>query len=188
MRLDIYACVNEEGEARVRTYVCVGSDRPKLRVRMRAQAYAYQLRGRASFTARKCIQCFNFVFLTTARMGSGKQNNDSAYSKNCKLHAVTAVDDRFVQIPTDQEPVEGDHFSVTCSSDAPTFIVWYKEGQIIPSTSHHFTQTSSAVGGTLSIDSVHHDLHTGLYECVAVFPDSFTASVAFSITVKCEFF
>lgn len=105
------------------------------------------------------------------------------------LHCCTcAAAGSFVLTPSNQEPVEGSQLSVMCSSDEALFIVWYKEGNRISTSSPHFTLTSSSSGSssTLSIESVNHTTHTGHYSCVAIFLDGTKASVAFNITVKCE--
>ena len=97
-----------------------------------------------------------------------------------RFTCTTAVTERFVHTPLDQEPVEGSPLSVSCTSDGGTFIVWSRDGVNIPISSPYFTQSSSAFGstGTLSIASAHHSLHTGRYECLAVFPDSSTATAS----------
>lgn len=83
--------------------------------------------------------------------------------------------------------MEGDRLSVPCSTENAMFTVWYKEGKIITS-SPHFSLPNSNFGSssTLTIETANHTLHTGHYECVAIFQDSSEARVAFHITVKCE--
>ena len=83
--------------------------------------------------------------------------------------------------------MEGSSFSVTCSAVGALFLVWYKEGIIIPDSSQDYNQSSVAVGSTtLSVSAAIHSVHTGNYECLVFFPDTSMDSAPFSVNVKCK--
>ena len=83
--------------------------------------------------------------------------------------------------------MEGSSFSVTCSAVGALFLVWYKEGIIIPDSSQDYNQSSVAVGSTtLSVSAAIHSVHTGNYECLVFFRDTSMDSAPFSVNVKCK--
>lgn len=106
----------------------------------------------------------------------------------CQSLIVSTAGERFAVTPSNQEPVEGNRLSVSCSSNGGIAILWYKEGMVIPSNSPLFVlpSTNFDSSSTLTIESVNHTLHSGRYACVAVFDDSSQASAPFNITVRCE--
>ena len=83
--------------------------------------------------------------------------------------------------------MEGSSLSVSCSAEGALFLLWYKDGQIIPPDGPHYSQSSGGgSSATLSMESVSHSIHTGEYECVSVNIDSSMDSSPFTVTVKCE--
>ena len=78
--------------------------------------------------------------------------------------------------------------SIPCISSGGLFILWHKGEELITASNPHFTVPDSTAGSssTLTIESANHTLHTGEYQCIAIFPDSSQASAGFNITVQCK--
>ena len=95
---------------------------------------------------------------------------------------------QFLQSPTDSEPVEGSRLSLSCSTSDALFTLWRKKSKLITPDTPGFTVPAGTGGNSsyLIIESANHTLHTGNYECVAVFLDSTQAVASFKITVRCK--
>ena len=104
------------------------------------------------------------------------------------LHACIAAG-QFLQSPTDSEPVEGSKLSLSCATSEELFILWHKESKRITQDTPGFIVPAGMTvsnSSYLIIESANHTLHTGNYECVAVFFDSTQTVVNFTITVRCK--